>query len=172
MSEPLHRPLPAALLQRFALFATMSGSAAKQWLWAHYCSLTCAERAKFVKDALNINEVTTVDVESLPAIFGHAISHDRHTLPHPNPAKLCAKLHGSVLLRTDRFCCTTQRCIPRWSCNSTTKRRTQGALSRSEGEPSWLVPEHVYRLEIDLWATATSLASIAIRIAAVNWATQ
>jgi len=100
-NEPLHKPLSEALLTRFPELRAMPGSRAKQWLWEHYCSLSCAQRATFVKDALGIQQVTTVDVESsLPAIFGHQISHDRHTLPHPQPSELCRQLRTPVLLRT------------------------------------------------------------------------
>jgi predicted acyl esterase len=99
-NEPLHKPLSQTLLDRFPHLRTRSGSEAKRWLWERYCTLRCAARAGFVKEAMGTKEVTMVDVESLPAIFGHQISHDRHTLPHPSLAELCQQLRAPALLRT------------------------------------------------------------------------
>jgi hypothetical protein len=99
-NEPLHKPLSDALLMRFPDLRALRPSQAKRWLWEHYCSLTCAGRAELVKWALGVKNVTSVDVESLSEIFGHQISHDRHTLPHPRPAELCQSFHAPVMLRT------------------------------------------------------------------------
>ena len=41
-NEPLYKPLPSTLLQRIPELADLSPYAARQRLWAHYCSLTCA----------------------------------------------------------------------------------------------------------------------------------
>jgi predicted acyl esterase len=99
-NEPLHRPPSEALLRRFPQLREWSSADIKRWLWEHYCSLSCEGRAEFVKQALGVKNITSVDVESLSAIFGHSISHDRHTLPHPRPSELCQSLHGAVLLTT------------------------------------------------------------------------
>lgn len=99
-NEPISKPLPAALLDRFPRLREMTRSAAERWLWEHYCSLTCQQRAAFVKLAMETKEVTVVDVENLPAIFGHRISHDRHTLPQIDPAQTCRWLQAPVMLRT------------------------------------------------------------------------
>jgi predicted acyl esterase len=99
-NEPLHKPLSEALLARLPNLRALTPFQAKRWLWDHYCSLTCAGRAEFVKQALGVKHVTSVDMESLPTIFGHQISHDAHTLPHPRPAELCQSFQAPVLLRT------------------------------------------------------------------------
>ncbi len=99
-NEPLHPPFSEALLTRFPELDTMSPDEAQRWLWARYCSLPCAGRAEFIKQALDIKTITSIDVESLPAIFGQHISHDRHTLPHTRPAELVRSLHAPALLRT------------------------------------------------------------------------
>jgi len=99
-NEPLHTPFSETLLARFPQLRTLSPSEAKRWLWEHYCSLTCAERAAFVKQAVGVKQITSEDVESLPKIFGQQISHDRHTLPHTRPAELVRTFHAPVLLRT------------------------------------------------------------------------
>lgn len=99
-NEPIGKPLPEALLERFPTLRDMSRSAAERWLWEHYCSLTSRERAEFVRQAMETKAVTVVDVENLPAIFGHRISHDRHTLPRPEPQELCRSLQAPVMLRT------------------------------------------------------------------------
>jgi predicted acyl esterase len=99
-NEPLQKPLSDALLAQFPNLRSLTAPAAKRWLWEYYCSLTCAGRDKFVKQALGTTSVNAVHVESLSEIFGHRISHDAHTLPHPRPAELCQSFHAPVLLRT------------------------------------------------------------------------
>jgi uncharacterized protein len=99
-NEPLHKPLSEALLSRFPNLRKLPPPQAKRWLWEHYCSLSCAGRAEFVKQATGTKSVSILEVESLPAIFGHQISHDRHTVPHPRPAELCQSFHAPVMLRT------------------------------------------------------------------------
>jgi predicted acyl esterase len=99
-NEPLHRPISEALLTRFPNLKTLSPGQAKRWLWEYYCSLSCADRVEFVKQALNTNKVTILEVESLTSIFGHQISHDRHTLPHPRPAELVRSMRAPVLFST------------------------------------------------------------------------
>ena len=99
-NEPLHRPLPELLLNSFPNLRAVAPAKAKQFLWEHYCALECSERASFVKQALGVQSVTVVDVESLSELFGHRISHDRHTLPHSDLAELCSTLCAPALLRT------------------------------------------------------------------------
>ena len=99
-NEPLEKPFPEALLTRFPNLRTMPRAQAKRWLWEYYCSLNCAGRAEFVKQATGAKNVTALEVEWLSSIFGQQISHDRHTLPHPRPAELCKSFHAPVLLRT------------------------------------------------------------------------
>ncbi len=99
-NEPLEKPFPEALLSRFPNLPTMPRAQAKRFLWEYYCSLPCAGRAQFVKQATGVKNVTALEVEWLSSIFGQQISHDRHTLPHPRPAELCKSFHTPVLLRT------------------------------------------------------------------------
>ena len=99
-NEPLYRPLPEALSVSFPHLRELPPAEAQRWLWEHYCSLTCAERADFVKQALDIKNVTSADVEALSGVFGQRISHDAHTLPHPRPEELCRSLHAPALLST------------------------------------------------------------------------
>ena len=86
-NEPLHRPLSKALISRFPQLNDLAPSEAKNWLWEYYCSLSCAQRTEFVKQVTGKKNVSILEVESLSEIFGHQISHDRHTLPHPRPAE-------------------------------------------------------------------------------------
>jgi uncharacterized protein len=99
-NEPLHRPCRAQLLERFPGLGTVSPHEAKKWLWEYYCSLSCAQRAKLLKEALGSDRITITGVESLPDIFGHGISHDAHTLPHADPSELCRSLHAPALMIT------------------------------------------------------------------------
>jgi predicted acyl esterase len=99
-NEPLHRPLSAGLLERFPQLGALSPYGAKRWLWAHYCSLGCAQRAEFVKHALCVKQISMVDAETLPEIFGQQISHDRQVVPHASPSELCRLFHAPPLMIT------------------------------------------------------------------------
>jgi len=99
-SEPLHMPFSEQLLAAFPQLRSLSPSAANKWLWKTYSLMPSAQRAAFVKQALGVSRVTSMHVESLSAIFGHRISHDRHTLPHENTAEMCRSIKAPPLLRT------------------------------------------------------------------------
>jgi predicted acyl esterase len=99
-NEPLHRPLSEAVRARFPDVRALPPHEGKRWLWEHYCSLSCAGRAEFVKQAMGTTSVSILEVESMSEVFGHQISHDAHTLPHPRPAELCRSFHAPVMLRT------------------------------------------------------------------------
>jgi uncharacterized protein len=99
-NEPLHKPFSKALLERFPQLRDMPPSKARQWLWEHYCSLSSAGRAEFVKQAMGTKNVSILEVEALSELFGHQISHDAHTIPHANPAELCRMIQAPPLLFT------------------------------------------------------------------------
>jgi uncharacterized protein len=97
-NEPLFRPLPDAVFKRLPELAGLSPYAAQQRLWAYYCSLSDADRVELVKEITGAPHVTIVEVESLSQIFGHTISHDRHTLPHTDMEEVARSLHAPALL--------------------------------------------------------------------------
>ncbi len=99
-NEPLHVPLSKELRDRSPEHLRLSPSEMERWMWEHYCALPCAGRAELVHQAMNTKSVSTVDVEHLSRVFGRQISHDAHTLPHPQPAELVQSFHAPVLLRT------------------------------------------------------------------------
>lgn len=99
-NEPLDRPLPEVLMEQYAPLHTLSPNDAKRWLWQQYCAMSSAQRARFVKLALDVKHVTSADLEFMSAIFGHRISQDAHTIPHANAAELSRLLHAPPLLRT------------------------------------------------------------------------
>jgi predicted acyl esterase len=99
-NEPLHQVLPEALLARYPQLRQLGPSSAQRWLWEHYCQLTCAARAAFIKEVLGVENVTTLEVEKLSTLFGRKISHDAHTLPHPTPAELVREFHAPALMIT------------------------------------------------------------------------
>lgn len=99
-NEPLHRPFSEVLLARYPELRGLPPSKAKRWLWEQYCSLSCAQRAAFIKHALGTNSVSIIDVESLPAIFGQRVSHDALSVPYASPRELCRSIHAPVLLHT------------------------------------------------------------------------
>ncbi len=99
-NEPLCRPLPEAVLTRFPQLRNLSDTDAQEWLWEHYCSHTCAQRAELVREIMGTRTVSILEVEALSEVFGQRISHDAHTLPHPHPEELIRAMHAPVLMRT------------------------------------------------------------------------
>lgn len=99
-NEPFVSPLLAELADSFPDLKDLSPVEAQAWLWAHYCSLTCAERAEFVRGVTGSPHVTIVDAENIGPLFGQGISLDRHTLPAVDPAKQVADFNAIPLLRT------------------------------------------------------------------------
>jgi predicted acyl esterase len=99
-NEPLHKPLPEDLLDSYPKLRNMPSAEAKRSLWEHYAGLPSKQRAEFVKQALGVQNVTSMDVEALPVIFGHTISHDAHTIPHASQAELCQLIKAPPLLWT------------------------------------------------------------------------
>jgi uncharacterized protein len=97
-NEPLYKPLPETVLRRLPDLAELTAYAAQQRLWAYYCSLDNAGRVELIKEFTGAPHVTIVEVESLSQIFGHTISHDRHTLPHTQMEEVVRSLHAPALL--------------------------------------------------------------------------
>lgn len=98
--EPFVSPLLADLRTRFPETAGLSQVEAQAWLWAHYCSLSCPDRAELLRDLTGQPHPTMLDVETIGALFGQGISIDRHTLPAVEPAKQVAGFRAVPLLRT------------------------------------------------------------------------
>lgn len=98
--DPLVPDLPASVLEAVPGVRGASPSEARKLLWEHYCALPCAERAGLIKSVMGTQSVSIVEVESLTRVFGPEISHDRHTLPHPNPEQLCRLFQAPALLVT------------------------------------------------------------------------
>lgn len=99
-NEPLHLPFNDTLFALYPPLRTLPASHAKRWLWEHYCALPCAQRAELIKQALDVERISTTEIELLPAVFGHQIGHDAHTLPHAHPAQLCGLLQAPALMIT------------------------------------------------------------------------
>jgi predicted acyl esterase len=99
-NEPLRQPISPAVVAEFPSLESMDPLAAQRWLWERYCAMTCAERAGFIKRALGVTNVTSVDYEFLPAIFGQEISHATITIPAPTPVELCRSIRAPALMRT------------------------------------------------------------------------
>jgi uncharacterized protein len=95
---PLYKPLPETLLARLPELRDIAAFAAQRRLWAHYCSLTGAGRAAFIREATGAPAVTIVEVESLPEIFGAAIPADRHMLPYARMEEAAESLHAPALM--------------------------------------------------------------------------
>ena len=135
-NEPLHQPLSAALSSRYPELQGLSPSHAKRWLWEHYCSLSCAQRATFVKQVFGTNNVSMLDVESLPAIFGHQISHDAHTLPHVEPSERCRSFHAPSLMITGWYDWALNDALATWELLRREAREQVASHSRLIITPS------------------------------------
>jgi predicted acyl esterase len=96
-NEPLYRQLPNALRARVPGLEELSPSAARQRLWEHYCSLTCAQRVELIKDAFEVRTISILQADSWGSIFGHRISPYAPTLPH---TRLLQALKLPILLNT------------------------------------------------------------------------
>jgi predicted acyl esterase len=99
-NEPLFPPTPPALLDCFPHLPDRLVPQTQRWLWEHYCSLSCSERAAFIKRVRAVPSVTISDVESMSSLFGYSVSHDALTLPHPRPPELYRSLHAPALMIT------------------------------------------------------------------------
>jgi uncharacterized protein len=99
-NEPLHKPLSGALLESYPRLRTLSPAQGQRWLWEHYSALPPMQRAELIKQALGESSVTAAGMEHLPAVFGHQISHDAHTLPHAQPSEVFQSLHAPALVIT------------------------------------------------------------------------
>jgi len=99
-NEPFVSPMLTELAESFPEIKELSPVEAQAWLWAHYCSLTCLERAEFIRRVTGSPRVTIVDAENVGPLFGQGISLDRHTLPAVDPTQQVADLNAVPLLRT------------------------------------------------------------------------
>jgi uncharacterized protein len=97
-NEPLHKPLPETLLARLPELRGMAPLAAQKYLWSHYCSLTPAGRAEFIKEVTGSPAVTIVELETLPEIFGRNTSADRLMLASERAEELAESLHAPALM--------------------------------------------------------------------------
>lgn len=135
-NEPLHRPFSAALLSRYPELGEMPPSKAKRWLWEQYCALPCAQRAELIKQALGTKNVSFVDMEALPAIFGHQTTIDSHTVPHASPPELCRLIHAPALLHTGWYDWALNDALATWEFLRREGQEQVGSRSRLIITPS------------------------------------
>lgn len=135
-NEPLHQPFSETLLALYPLLRTLPPFQAKRWLWERYCSLSCAERALLVKQLLGVSNITTSDIESLPAIFGHEISHDAHTLPCAEQPELARTLQAPALMITGWYDWWLHDALATWELLMRSGREPMRSRSRLIITPS------------------------------------
>ena len=97
-NEPLHKPLPETLLAHVPELRDMAPLAAQKHLWSHYCALTPAGRAEFIKEVTGSPAVTIVELETLPEIFGRNTSADRLMLASERAEELAESVHAPALM--------------------------------------------------------------------------
>ncbi len=99
-NEPLYKPLPPVVLSQFPLLRELPCAEVQHWLWERYCTMTCRERAEFLRKALDVPKFSAADGESVSTLFGHRISHDALTIPHTSTQALCRSILAPSLLIT------------------------------------------------------------------------
>lgn len=134
--EPLDKPLPATVLDRFPDIRTLDRSAAGERLWSHYCSLDCAGRAQLIKELTGAAAITIVEMEWLSDVFGRRISHDRHTLPHVDLEQLAESLEAFPMLRTGWYDWGLNDALATWDLLTTSAREEVRANCRLFVAPS------------------------------------
>jgi predicted acyl esterase len=135
-NEPLHRQLPGALLADYPELLSLQPAEAKRWLWERYCAFSCAQRAEFIKKVSGTDNVTVLEVEALPAIFGQQISHDAHTIPHARPSELCRLLHAPALMITGWYDWGLNDALATWELFRREARESVRSRSRLLVAPS------------------------------------
>lgn len=114
-NEPLFQRLPEALLRRYPDLGALPPSQARQGLWEEYCALGPAERAELIKQISGDENVTAVAIEESPAVFGHRISHDAHTIPHTDPPALSRLIQAPALFVTGWYDWGLDDALATWS---------------------------------------------------------
>lgn len=113
-NEPLEQPLPDRILENYPELRGIGSVQAKHQLWQHYCSLTCAQRSEFIKQALGVAEISILDIEAMTAIFG-PVPHDAFTVPQPQRADLCRALHAPALMITGWYDWSMNDALATWA---------------------------------------------------------
>jgi len=113
-NEQIRPSLPESAVTRFPHLRAMRPCDAQRWLWEYYCSLPCPGRAELVRELMGTKAVSFLEVEGLSAVFGHRISHDAHTLPHPRIEDLLASFHAPVLLHTGWYDWSLNDALATW----------------------------------------------------------
>jgi predicted acyl esterase len=99
-NDPLERPFSAAPLERYPRLRTLSTLEGKRLVWKECIALPPAQRAELIKQALEVDLFTFVEMESLYTSFGHQVVYGAHTLPCTRPSDACGLLHAPALMIT------------------------------------------------------------------------
>lgn len=99
-NEPLHKLFLPALLERYPQLRKMPPRQAQEWLWRQYCGMTCAQRAAFIKQALGVKEVNSINFDTMTGVFGQTVSASALTFPRVDVAEVCRAMHAPPLIRT------------------------------------------------------------------------
>jgi predicted acyl esterase len=113
-NEPLHKPFSAPLLKRFPDLRTMPPGHAQRWLWEQYCAMTSAQRAEFIKQALDIKIINSVEFGKLSSLFGQQVSAAAITIPYADPSEPCRRLHAPPLIRTGWYDWNVHETLATW----------------------------------------------------------
>lgn len=122
-NEPLHANFSPPLRERFPELDTLPPVKAKRWLWERFCEMTCAQRAAFIKQAVGAKNVTSVNFETLPEIFGQQTSIAAITIPKASQRELASAVGAPPLIRTGWYDWHVHETLATWQ------------LLRREGRP-------------------------------------
>jgi predicted acyl esterase len=99
-NEPLHMPLPDALLERWPELRALPVAAARRALYERYSTLPPAGRVELVKLALGVVDFTYQSSKKLSALFGRQLLSYHYLFPRALDPDLFRRMHAPALIVT------------------------------------------------------------------------
>lgn len=129
-NELLQTALPEAVLELFPELLLESDNGRHRVLYERYSELPSRERANLIKLALGTDHVTSADIERLPAIFGHQVTHDAHMLPRARESELIGALNAPALVITGWYDWCLDDALATWQALVEDSRASVSSRSR------------------------------------------
>jgi hypothetical protein len=96
--QPISETVPSGAIARFPSVAGLELEEARRALWVAYCDLSPADRANFIKEILDTDNITLGNLEDLVSVFGPMISVDSHMYAHGSSKELVEAIHAAPLI--------------------------------------------------------------------------
>lgn len=129
-NEPLWKPLPAPLLERYPLLRTLPPLEARRWLWAEICGLPAARRAELLKQLMGVSEFSYIEMSGLPAALDGVMTYGHTTIPSLRPDELCRHFHAPALFVSGWYDWNLGDTLPSWMALRKTAKPDVAARSR------------------------------------------